>query len=476
MSQPLPNDRPVSPQWTVKAAAEPRETIWRSLESLAPPSARAKTRLLLRLLKAGAFIFWSALVGALAVGVQAALSFLARVPSAELRAAITVISGIVPVLLANVLLQLMSSILRVLALKLGGVWSESQAGASVQADYTLFLIVVAFFAPMLATSLWTALLALGESPLSVLPLLAGAVPFSAYPLIQLAFLKSVQSLTAMTMLVPAVLRLLKAKLGLARTPFALSELARAAKPKSEVVRASWAAWAQLVLLCYAPIAPIAAPFAALYFGASLLEAKLEIGVTGRIHFDSAGLLATVTARTAARNALIASIVHLAVIGLAGSTGSYGHVFLLIPLPLPVLLAISRISTRALHGMHGKASGRLPLIEAAVLDQQRPRERVLDAHAVFADFLKGWEPPEATGGGSGAGLCGPLLAGSPLLGGVGSMAASEERQEAAATAAAHEGDERQQQLWRWLRRYESPDAVAFPSEHGVAGPPGSNPIP
>jgi len=195
--------------------------LWGALESLPPPSLRSQTRLLFLAIKTVAFIFWSLLVAGLALGVQAALAYVALLPNPALQTLVAIVSGIVPVLLANTLLMLMAGILRALVVKLGGVWSESQAGASVMGDYTLFLTVVAFFAPMLAISIFAALVQVGQDPLSILPLLAGAVPFSAYTFMQLVLLKTVGLATGMTALVPAIVRLIKTKLGMARTQVTL---------------------------------------------------------------------------------------------------------------------------------------------------------------------------------------------------------------------------------------------------------------
>jgi hypothetical protein len=227
--------------WTVRGMPVPREILWPNLESLAPPAVRSKTQTAFLIIKCLTFMFWSLLVGGIALGVQYILTIIATVPNATLQTVIAIVSGIVPVVLANFLLVFMSTVLRMLTLALGGTITESEANAVVQADYGLFLVLIAFFAPMLASSLFDAAVQVGSEPLSIFPLLAAAVPASAYTFMSLVFLKTIGLMNAMTQLTGAIVRVILVKLGMIKTKLAMAELDRG-PPKGEVVRACWQMW------------------------------------------------------------------------------------------------------------------------------------------------------------------------------------------------------------------------------------------
>jgi len=222
--------------------------------------------------------------------------------------------------------------------------------------------------------------------------------------------------------------------------FALAELSRGTT-KGEVVRACWMSWVQLIALVYGPIAPLTVLFCTLYAGVAALSARLDVALLSRSHFDSAGLLATCASRSSLNNVAIGCLLHIAVLGLAGSTGSFYHIILLAPLPLPILAVRARVFARAKNGLHKLGRGRLPLGDTAVLDQTCERGAVRTALRGFGQSVKAFEPP------CGVDARGTELVGVPLM-------ATE------AQSAAADGDERQQRLSRWLRRYEDAGAVVF----------------
>jgi predicted small integral membrane protein len=270
---------------------------------------------------------------------------------------------------------------------------------------------------------------------------------------QLVLLKAVGLGADATGIVPALVRLAKAKLlNAGRTPFSRAELARP-PDKAETVRACWMSWVQLVLVVYAPLAPLCSAFCLVFAACALLAARVETALGARPHFDSAGLLAAVVARRALLNVAIGALVHLAVLGLAGARGEYSHVFALAPIPLPIAWARARLLARQRDGLHGaRGAGRLPLRDAAALDATRPRAHVRAALGAFGHELCAWAPPcGAEGASTAARLVGSAVA----------------QPTAAGALPPPDGEEAQAALSGWLRRYERADAVEYRAQVGAA---------
>ncbi|KAG8463497.1 hypothetical protein KFE25_005008 [Diacronema lutheri] len=377
--------------WRAAPLGEPRDVLWRALEELPQAHVRARRAALLGAAKAGAFATWSVLVGGLAAGVQLLLAQLAHAPVAWLRVGATALAGIAPVIINNGLLVLMAPLLADLAERYGGLWRRSALAEAVQRDYLWFLRTVGFAAPLLASSVASSLLELSRSPSSLLGLLASNVPASAsfflsYVLLRAAYAAS-EALGVVRVLLCAL------RVGVAGCDV---ERARAAEPppSRREVAAAWGGFAHLVMVTYAPIAPVLAPVALLYFCAAGAGATLATAAVERSEFESGGRLARLQAAQAADNVAIAAFVQAATLALAGgqSATGVGPFCAITPLALLVVHYRGRIAQRQATGLFGAARGVLPLADAAAVDDARPKAQLREQLLALGRERRAWAPP------------------------------------------------------------------------------------
>lgn len=443
-------------QWNIHPAPEPREIRWQALEELRPVQARRSDKTAGMLAKALVLLFWTLIVSGIQYAVIWILNRVAELPVREVNTLANIIAGIVPVSLQNILFVVMANVLRLVNNLSGSHWTLSSLDQSVLVDYGIFLRIVAFLVPIFSRSIFDSLTEISEQPSAIFELMSKNVPENAYYFMAYAFLRTAACAVEMTRLPQVAMAMLK--LVRAKTPHARED-AMVTPPPKLAEMTGWNGYVLLVNMAYAPVAPLTAFVCLFYAAVALAAGRHEYGVASVPRYDSMGRLAVSAANQAFMSAGIAMIIHISLLALSGASGATLQVYATLPLPLLFIGYGNRMRRRQRLSIHGVARGRLPLADAAEVDDRRPREEVVHKHAVFSDDVRGWTAPCAPArGAAGAAFTEGDPAGSELPPGPDELGQAEAGGQGAAPGGY--GEEYQVRLHKWLNRYNRASATAY----------------
>mmetsp|Transcript_2467 Transcript_2467/g.7669 ORF Transcript_2467/g.7669 Transcript_2467/m.7669 type:complete len:794 (-) Transcript_2467:252-2633(-) len=374
--------------WTVTPAPEPRDVIYPILEKLptAPSEIELKASTGARL-KTALYVFWSIILVGLVIAAQAILKFAEKTLSGGVKTIISLVSGLVPALVASVMMSLVATILRAINSKTRvDVWAESSLQRQTQADFVLFLEMIGFIVPLLGTSLFNGITEMGGRPLRIFTIIAGNVPVVAYYFAMLAFVKMAGFLNGMTRFVPYVVFRVMDKL-LCKTDFERAALL-VPKKANFVGTVGWETFVFVIAAVYVPIAPYATALAFVYLYLLYPAVRLDLACVSKTPFASHGTSWRLAVTQTVNVIFLANILQIGVLLCSNNLPHFACT-------LPVLLIDGYYSNKFARryetaSVHGKAKGRLPLIEASDLDKLR------DPHAIAkADLHLLYAQPEAT---------------------------------------------------------------------------------
>lgn len=354
--------------WTVTPAPEPRGILWEVLEKLpvdqAKIDAKASTG---TKLKIGMYVFWSLIL----LGLVTAAQFILRVAASSLGGPVAVVvqivSGFVPSLVASTMMSLASTIIRNINIKsLPDVWAEHVLQNQTGKDYVIFLIAIGFVVPLLGQSLIAGIADMGGKPLSIFVTMSRNVPAIAYYFAMLVLVKLGGYLNDMTRFIPWVTYKVMDKL-FCKTDFEREALLEP-KPSDFVQWLGWESFAFLVAAVYVPIAPYATLVSFIWLAGAYKSRILSLSVIEETNYAAHGYMWRLTVQ---QTVLILVIANVLQIGVLAFSGNFAHAVCL----LPVLYLDSMYSKKfriryEARSVHGKAKGRLPLLEATYVDHMR----------------------------------------------------------------------------------------------------------
>mmetsp|Transcript_449 Transcript_449/g.1172 ORF Transcript_449/g.1172 Transcript_449/m.1172 type:complete len:790 (+) Transcript_449:93-2462(+) len=362
--------------WTVSPSPEPRDILWPILEKLpvsqgeidqkASVGARIKTSL---------YVFWALILAGLVIAAQFILKIADQNLSGGLKTLIELISGLVPTLIASIMMSLVATILRAVnAATRFDCWSESKLQLQTQRDFVTFIQMIGFIVPLLGTSLFSGISEMGGRPLKIFSLIAGNVPVVAYYFAMLCLVKMAVFLNASTRFVPWIVFHVMNKL-FCKTDFEREALFKA-KPANFAPWTGWETFVFLVAAVYTPVAPYATAIAWIYLSLAVIALKLQVAVVDKTPFASHGASWRVGVQQTVTVVFLANALHIGIL-------LFSNNLIHFVCTLPVLAIDSFFAAKFDHryktkNVHGKAKGRLPLVEASNLDKTRPDHLIQQA--------------------------------------------------------------------------------------------------
>ncbi|KAJ8605180.1 hypothetical protein CTAYLR_000384 [Chrysophaeum taylorii] len=397
----------ISLQLAIEPAPEPRDIIWGALEHLQPAKVRQRLRDQGNVTKTLTTIYFLVILSATQAAAATALGRYASNPI------VAACAGSVPALIQTTFLDLAAEMMRRLAVKCDGIWSQSGIMAACYRDFSPFLLINFMLANLLGGSLTEALQSFGKDP-SKLPKLLGAgvvglAPyFAGFAVLRLAQLltKSDSGLRVFEYFQTKIL------VKIAWTKRERDAL-YAAKPALLAVPASWADLFLCMTLLYTPFgsAPTVC-LAVAFLLVDLVFSKYKVSSVYYTQFDTKGAaLWPLTVDHAIRSVRVAAfIVFLVMLLVCDKTPppKSHHTFWIVVVLLLLQFylrdkAVSIHRKRKLMYLHLKHSrGALPLLAAAAVDQRRApmtpsslwgQPHVLPPvdHPTFAKVLPGAKP-------------------------------------------------------------------------------------
>ncbi|KAJ8611782.1 hypothetical protein CTAYLR_007726 [Chrysophaeum taylorii] len=219
---------------------------------------------------------------------------------------------------------------------------------------------------------------MGGRPLRIFTIIATNVPFSAYYFAMLAFVKMAVFLNASTRFVPYVVYRVLSTL-MCKTDFEKNQLLK--PPPAKI--AQWVGWESFVFLVgavYAPLAPYATGIAWVYLSLATSALKLNLATVSKMPFETAGK----SWRLGISQSInIVMVAHCLQIGVLLFSGNFIHFVLTLPVVLVDVYYAQKCGHRYENkNIHGKAKGRLPLLEASDVDKSRPPSYIHEIDKVF----------------------------------------------------------------------------------------------
>ena len=357
--------------WRVAPAPEPRDVLWTALETADSDQEiidqKAATGERIKFLIAAS---WGIILVAINWAAQFILTIAQKQLSGGLKTIIILISGFVPGLIAPIMMSLMVTILNNLNVAFrSGIecWSFSAVQNRTTTDFVFFLIVVGFFVPLLGSALIVSILDGGAEPIPLFKGMAINVPLQGYYFSMIMIVKMAVFLNGATRFVPwIVYRLLSAIL--CKTDFEKSLLQ---KPQPIVFAAAsgWETFAFLLCCVYTQLSPYVPAMMAIYLGLQVPCVRLDLACISKTPFATNGLLWRQAVVHTYDCMFAGACLTLLVLLFAN-----WPIHFACSLPLIVIHGIIRGRARhryELRSVHGAARGRLPLLEAAQVDQSRP---------------------------------------------------------------------------------------------------------
>lgn len=420
--------------WVVTPAPEPRQVLWTNLEGLSADRVtidskeQAGSRI-----KTSIYIFWSMIL----IGLTWVATYILRIAEAKLsggaKAIVTLVSGMVPALVASIMMSLVATILRAInSATRFDCWNEAALQIATARDFVFFLQMIGFIVPLLGSSLINGIQDMGGQPLRIFTLIAINVPSTAYYFAMLVLVKMAGFINATTRFVPYVLYRIFTYL--AKTDL---EKELVAKPGSANFAPflGWESFTFLVACVYAPVAPYATAIAWVYLSLAAPCVKLDLAAITKTPFVTHGSLWRLTVRQTLQIMSTSTAIHC---GILLFSGNFIHFVCLLPVILVHTFYRGKMEHRYnQNSIHGKAKGRLPLLEASDIDKARPKHLVADLDASVEKF-KLYSPQCAVDN--------DVLPGAPL--------ADDEDIEI-----------RQRAILAWEKRYDAPEKM--PQTGGAA---------
>lgn len=362
--------------WTVSPAPEPRDMLWAYLEKVPCDQAEVETKESVGArLKTSIYVFWSIILIGLVVAAQFILNLSEGVLSGAAKTIVQLVSGLVPAIIASVMMGLVATILRLInASTRVDCWAESKLQAQTQRDFVLFIQMIGFVVPLLGTSLLTGIRDMGGRPLRIFTIIAGNVPVVAYYFAMLVFVKMGGFLNASTRFVPYVVNRVMNRL-FVKTEFERTALLAPAAANF----APWVGWESFVFLVaavYAPVAPYATGVSWIWLSLAHGALRLDLSVVSKTPFATHGMSWRLGVTQTVTIVFVANILQ---IGILLCSNNLIHFVCTLPVLLIDTIYANRFTHRYLtKSVHGKAKGRLPLLEASDLDRKRVTDLLTDA--------------------------------------------------------------------------------------------------
>jgi len=375
--------------WGVAPMPEPRDVLWDVLEAVESDETVIDTKVQTgSRLKTSIYVLWSLILG----GISWVALFLLKVADRQLTGAakqiVAIASGLVPALVASIMMGLVVTIMRNINLKTRGsleCWRESALQNTTQTDFVTFLIAIGFAVPLLGASLLDAALNFSGNPLQIFKLIANNVPGKAYYFAMIILVKVAGMLNYSTRFVPYVVYRILSSSFFCKTDFERSQVGLPT-PHVFANSAGWETFAFVVGAVYCPLAPYGTGFAFLYLWLFAGCVKLDHACLTKTPFTSNGLL---WRQSVAQTYTAAKVSGAISVGVLLFSGAFIHFICLLPLFL-VYAFIGQKSAKRFErkSIHGKARGRLALYEASAVDAKRGPtfvETVVEP-AIDADLL------------------------------------------------------------------------------------------
>ncbi|KAJ1456939.1 hypothetical protein M885DRAFT_516531 [Pelagophyceae sp. CCMP2097] len=373
----------------VECAPEPRDVVWAELEKL--PN-RFERRLKERAgfsTKAWIFLIWGIIVAAITVGILAGLAEASKV-GGPVQTVCALLAPIVEAAIVNFLLEYMADVIRdSMAPKFDSAWTRSRAEYVQQRDYTTFLLLVAFFARLLGGSLYTTISEISK-PTQVFALLAAAVPASAYIFLNYIFYRICLDVNGATQVARWAVMRVKLKFLPPANQFSLDRAMDAPPPLLAKV-ASWDTFVLVVLLTFAPLAPVTALMSCAYFWNADFWERHTVSIVTKPQFNAAGRLWPLYASQALTCQHIALTTQFAVLLLSSN---FWAAIATLPVVVYTLKTRHHVKERAEHGAHGsELQGRLRVADAYDVDEARGRVALGDLRSASGvDAQLAWAAP------------------------------------------------------------------------------------
>jgi len=371
--------------FTTTMAPESRDIYWPNLENVTPETADSRT-LSIACMSFWLKVFWTipvALVAALASieSIQKVFPFLK--PVLEYDPALSaLIAGLLPVIAISVLNSLLPSIYAAFG-TYSGLFSKSDITLYTVQNLHYHLVLHSFIVLTISTSIFDSLTEILSSPLDLFPLLGRSIPTAASFFINFVTLNALGNIAMkLAAFAPLVIGWLKAKIASTE-----KDKDEAYEPGPVDYRVDWAMDLLIWTICisYAAIQPMVLLMGVIYFAHNYVVVAYRIVYMNKVEYETSGkFLATVYQRICA--GLILS--QITMIGALLSLEGFFQGVVCFPLIIIVSKYMKYHETRYRESLERAI---MPLVSAAVIDSERPREKVIDFLSERND-MRVWRQP------------------------------------------------------------------------------------